>query len=204
MKTATQNINEKTFHNGAFLLGAPVERDVVEEDYACEYSLESYLAHATAGQAVGVGTLHVSVEADEGEGSEFAAQTYWTYMIPLVIIPGVGVWICGPLFDSSDGGVDELRELLADVLERPESDFHVANIKMSPDGRHRGPDVFETSIFADVAGTLAGRVMPHPDFDRLIDDLLGVGDWVDAKAGFYDDWEIPTWLAETIERRPLD
>ena len=205
-------MNANTFYNGLLHRGAPLGRDVVECDYPCDYSVPIYLAVATEGEEIGIGSLCLEMRPPE-PGEELPGGAYvHSRNVPLVIIPDVGVWIVQPVFGSARKAFDTARQLLEFteyVLDSPGIPVHIAQFAATDDARVdlRGVDpkyFFDTFTYANLRQALAARLRTSPDpaeVTAVIDELLMFGEWFDLKApeaGELREAAIPRWLAEVL------
>ncbi len=204
------------FHGGALCKGKSITREVVDDDHACEYSLQNYLAAATAGLEVGVGQLHCEYRMSPEEyAHEFPdlsrpGNAAWVQETNVIYVPDVGVWLCAPVFTSLTDAYEEVkaarhafsRALGVETASDLPVNFALIAMGRVPREHLRGVDLrhfYDQSLFTDVVGTLTARARPRPDdLTGLIDAMLGTGYWQDAKNGYYDDWVLPTWLDEML------
>lgn len=213
-----------TFFDGAFHVG-DADADYLVEDpyYASEYSMMTHLAVATAGDEVAVGTLCISEPMSHEEyrrhnnGVPLSrnCEVYTDWFIDVVIVPGVGVWVCQPVFDSAHVAWEHVPprlEVLERALERPLTELPIQPALVATlfdaEVDLRGVDplyFYDVETYRDVTESLTKRMpgtwLPNT-VDAVIEELLRVGHWIDAKNP--DDlirWPIPAWLADMVDVR---
>lgn len=210
--------NARTFFDGNFSAGVVRPREIVERDYPCEYTLLDYLVAATAGEEIAVGCLFVSEAMTREQHEEVWPGLPWNpdavghanYEVNLLAIPGVGIWVCEPVFRSGAEAHERLTgqlKVLERALGRPLDELPIEPAlvhlldDVTPDLRGVDPRFFyDTTTFAHVAesfGKRRSRDYAPASVDAALRELLQVGEWVDSKDGTgFDDFPLPRWLAE--------
>ena len=215
-----EQTNARTFFDGHFSTGVVRPREVVEQDYPCEYTLLDYLAAATAGEEIAVGCLAVREAMTREQHEEVWPGLPWNpdsvgianYEVNLVAIPGVGIWVCEPVFRSAaeaHARLTEQLQALERALGRPLDELPIEPAlihlldDVTPDLRGVDPRFFyDTTTFAHVAESLASRrSRDHAPaaVDAVLRELLEVGEWLDSKDGRgfeFEDFPLPRWLTE--------
>jgi hypothetical protein len=192
------------FVRGPFELGEPQSFATTPNDYATEFAAREYLAVATLGQPVAVGTLSYEVELPE-------PGAFAMHMIDLAVVPGRGVWALVPVFRDYRTALDTMayvRQALEAALERPLGDLPLAFafVPVTERVAVRRPNaidpatVYGHEIYRDVAGTLRPTGEPAA-VDELVERLLEVGDWLDGKQLAVDVTmdNLPEWLGLQLE-----
>lgn len=216
-------MTDNKFFDGAFDRGTSFDYQVDEVVHTCEYHLPFYLALATLGQEVAVGSLCVSFEMTdaEKEASHFPLhiygdrKMYGEVSLDLMIIPGTGVWLIETLWGDgkqerkwSEAGLSYLER----ALGRPHTQmpvrrafFRVKDEPAAPKLRGLPPTmVYGPDDYPRVAHELISRLPADHAFDDVDDfirELLGAGIWLDAKGPtsvYHCDWNIPTWLDDRL------
>ncbi len=213
--------NHRTFFDGTFHVGEDVDLHVVERDPVCEIAMIHYMAVATIGQEVAVGQLYVEepITHDEyrrrnpGDWLSPGCQPLAARWLNLVIFPGVGVWVCEPVYDSAGEAWERLEDrlgLVERILERPLQELPVEPAVFAtfedrvPDLRGVDPRYFyDIGTYATLAQSLEKR-MPQlwlpPTVDELIPKLLAAGKWRDSKTPEQlQNWPTPRWLVDDLD-----
>lgn len=205
-------MESNTFYNGMLHRGSPLGRDVVECDYPSDHSVPLYLAVATEGEEIGVGSLCLEMRPPH-PGEDLPSGPYVpAWNIPLLIIPDIGVWVVQPVFGSARKALEQARQMVANIefaLESPGIPVHIALFASSEAQRVdlRGVDpkyFFDTFTYANLRQSLAARLRTTPDpveVTAVIDELLLCGEWFDLKAPEASELReaaIPRWLAEVL------
>lgn len=193
MNTTT---NQMTLVDDLFVIGDAAERRAaIDFDGACEYSMGSYLAAATAGERVGVGIID-----------------FEEYVANVLYIPDVGLWVFDGMFRSARESyelVTMIAEFIAEELGQPleELPINLGVFQTVPDIAYdaSGVDldliVDADELFPDVVDTLTRRAKPLPegfDLEQMVREILDFGNLFDVKDGFYADWELPYWLHDLV------
>lgn len=200
----------RLFRDGTFEVGERQLFDVVLEDYPTEYAAGEYLAIATLGQPIAVGTVHLPIPSRITLPYGGGTGDGWTlHELDLAVVPGRGVWQLEPVFDDwvePVRRVARVREALAKLLGRVPRSLSMAYVPVlgreiaarRPDSV-RYEDVYSPTLFLDPISYLRPSAAAE-DADALITRILEVGNWIDTKANDHLDLidTIPAWLAGLI------
>lgn len=197
----------RLFRDGTFEVGERQLFDVVPEDFPTEYSAGEYLAIATLGQPIAVGTVHLPIPSRITLPHGGGTSDGWTlHELDLAIVPGRGVWQLEPVFDDWVEPVRHAaraRNALAKLLGGDPPSLSMAYVPVlgreiaqsRPDGV-RDDDVYSPTLFSDPIECLRPSAPPE-DADALVTRILEVGNWIDTKSNDRLDLidTIPEWLA---------
>ncbi len=183
-----RSATEKLFEDGTFSRGEPWSFEIVDEDGPTEYSAGEYLAAATVGQDVAVGCVYLERDAG-GDGRRLEVMN-----VPVVIVPGRGVWITAAVFESFQSALafmDEQMAFARAALGHEPTDLPlfrafvpVLPCTPAPPRSVAEHEYYDRSLYADVAGRLRTRPGVAHDprkVDALVGRLLEVGYWVEGK-----------------------
>lgn len=207
-------MEDKMFFDGMFHTGKPSPVKVVERDYACEYSLAPYLAQATIGQEVAVlsATLTFGIDPEDCEPLDIEWEPRFaspnlslSWDTCLVILPGVGLWVCQPVFDSVKEAYEQAQRLqyvLNSFLQEEETPVHIGLFPMSdapPNLAGIDPKYYYgPEVYGAVAESLELRSRPFDSgrADAMIRELMELIYYSDVKAPDYHFpiSTVPRWL----------
>ncbi len=200
------------FRDGTFALGEPEIFRVVDNDYPTEYAAADYLAVATLGRPLAVGSVHLSIPMTETPSHRDEPAVAWTvHELDLAIMPGRGVWLLAPFFETWRQPVrhtTRARAVIGQVLGRDPATLplSVAYLPVlgceivAPRPDSVGPqEVYSPTLFADPLAGLRPSASPQ-DADALVAEILDAGPWLDNKSARHLDSvdAIPAWLADLL------
>lgn len=202
----------RLFADGTFEIGEHQRFHVVREDFPTEYAAGEYLAIATLGQPIAVGTVHLHVPSRYTLPHRRGPVNGWkVYELDLAIVPGRGVWQLEPVFAEWVEPVRraaQARRALEKLLGEEPGALPLSMAYIPVLGREIAasrPDsvpldsVYSPTLFAEPLTGLRTTVDPRAA-DALVTRILEVGTWIDGKSDDRVDFldAIPAWLADLL------